>query len=355
MNARLIESIANAVLYEGYMLYPYRPSAVKNRQRWNFGVVYPRPYSEFQKGTDAWFMQTQCLVRGDAESVVDIKARFLQAVSRQIGKGAAPFGAAISEANLEIVESLEVGEKTLQSWQEALEREVIVPSARLADLLAAPVHQNFVYASGRELEAVKDDGGTIAAFIVREREEIRGRIELSADKVGEGIFKITVVISNQTPLENPEGASREDVQLKALLSAHTLLGVTGGEYVSLIDPPAELQQIASECKSAGTWPVLAGEEGSKDAMLSSPIILYDYPQIAPESPGDLFDGTEIDEILSLRIMTLTEEEKREIRSSDDRARQILERTDAMPEEQFRKLHGVVRGLRPRNDPFKESA
>ena len=81
-------------------------------------------------------------------------------------------------------------------------------------------------------------------------------------------------------------------------------------------------------------------------MLSSPIILYDYPQIAPESAGNLFDSTEIDEILSLRILTLTEDEKREMRESDARSREILERTEAMPEEQFMKLHGALRGLTP---------
>ena len=84
-------------------------------------------------------------------------------------------------------------------------------------------------------------------------------------------------------------------------------------------------------------------------MLSSPIILYDYPQIAPESPGDLFDGTEIDEILALRILTLTEDEKKEMREADDRSRQILERTEAMPVEHFMKLHGVLRGLRPADE------
>jgi hydrogenase maturation protease len=74
--------------------------------------------------------------------------------------------------------------------------------------------------------------------------------------------------------------------------------------------------------------------------------LYDYPQIAPESAGDLFDGTEIDEILSLRILTLTDAEKDEMRQSDLRTRQILERTENMPAEQFMKLHGVLRSLRP---------
>ena len=101
---------------------------------------------------------------------------------------------------------------------------------------------------------------------------------------------------------------------------------------------------AAQCQNLGTWPVLATDNA--DAMLSSPIILYDHPQIAPESAGNLFDSTEIDEILSLRILTLTEEEKREMRQSDDRTRGILERTENMPEEQFMKLHGVLRGLTP---------
>jgi hydrogenase maturation protease len=87
-------------------------------------------------------------------------------------------------------------------------------------------------------------------------------------------------------------------------------------------------------------------------MLSSPIILYDHPQIAPESAGNLFDSTEIDEILSLRILTLTEDEKREMRQSDDRTRGILERTENMPEEQFMKLHGILRGLTPRKEEIQ---
>ncbi|MGA7622963.1 MAG: hypothetical protein WCA91_05230, partial [Candidatus Acidiferrales bacterium] len=66
---------------------------------------------------------------------------------------------------------------------------------------------------------------------------------------------------------------------------------------------------------------------------------------APESPGDLFDGTEIDEILALRILTLTEDEKKEMRDGDERSRQILERTESMPMEHFMKLHGVLRGMR----------
>ncbi|HLK53508.1 MAG TPA: hypothetical protein VKU42_08620, partial [Candidatus Angelobacter sp.] len=132
----------------------------------------------------------------------------------------------------------------------------------------------------------------------------------------------------------------------SLLSAHMVLGAKNGRFISLLEPPDDLKELASACNNIGTWPVLVGKAGEDDTLLSSPIILYDYPQIAPESAGDLFDGTEIDEILSLRIMTLTNDEKREMRESDDKTREILERTEALPPEQLMKLHGVVRSLHP---------
>ncbi len=115
-----------------------------------------------------------------------------------------------------------------------------------------------------------------------------------------------------------------------------------------MDPPAGLREAVAQCKNVGTWPVLVGDPGQRDAMLSSPIILYDYPQIAPESPGSLFDGTEIDEILTLRILTLSDEEKIEMAGTDERARQILERTDSLPPEQLMKMHGALRSLHPTN-------
>jgi hydrogenase maturation protease len=114
-------------------------------------------------------------------------------------------------------------------------------------------------------------------------------------------------------------------------------------------PAPEYAEATAACQQIGTWPVLVGEKGAQDTLLSSPIILYDYPEIAPESAGDLFDGTEIDEILSLRILTLTDEEKREMSQSDDRARLMLERTETLPLEQLMKLHGVLRNVRPSVD------
>jgi hydrogenase maturation protease len=145
---------------------------------------------------------------------------------------------------------------------------------------------------------------------------------------------------------------RDAVLFQSFVSTHTILQVRHGSFISLMDPPQELQALAKQCQNLHTWPVLAGNEGERDAMISSPIILYDYPQIAPESPGALFDGTEIDEILSLRIMTLTDEEKEQMRQ-DERAREILERTEALTPEQFMKLHGAIRELRPISEGEKE--
>jgi len=127
-----------------------------------------------------------------------------------------------------------------------------------------------------------------------------------------------------------------------MVSTHTILDIADGDCVSLLDPPEDLRKAAAECQNVGTWPVLAGEQGQCKIMLSSPIILYDYPEVAPESPGELFDGTEIDEILTLRIMTMTDPEKEEMRHSDDRARRILERTENLPPEHLAKLHGALR-------------
>ena len=121
-----------------------------------------------------------------------------------------------------------------------------------------------------------------------------------------------------------------------------VLGVEPGRFVSLTDPPDSRRAEASACRNEGVWPVLIGD-GPEDAglLLGSPIILPDFPQIAPQSPGDLFDGTEIDEILSLRILTMTDAEKAEAKA-DARARAILERTEALSHEQFAALHGAWR-------------
>jgi hydrogenase maturation protease len=297
MNTKLVEQIANAVLYEGYMLYPYRASAVKNQQRWNFGVIYPRSYAESQTGSDLWSMQTECLLQAGADTALHMRVRFLHLIART---------------------------REGQIWQEAMEREVSLPSLAIPEICKRAVHQQFSFPA------------------LSGQQPIEGSIQAQAEPVRDGVCRVRIAILNTTCCTE---LGRDEALMQSFVSTHTILGVEGGEFISLLDPPDQWREAASECKNVGTWPVLVGEEGARDGMLSSPIILYDYPQIAPESPGALFDGTEIDEILTLRIMTLTDEEKAEM-GLDERAREILARTESMPAEQFMKLHGVLRGLRP---------
>jgi hypothetical protein len=327
MNLERADQIAKAVLYEGYMLYPYRPSSVKNQQRWNFGVVYPEAFSDAQGGGEPTSLQTECLVRGNASTVVEVKLRFLQLQRRRMRQSSLATG------------SLPDG------WQEAVEREVGLPEFSLEELCFQSATHSFAFPSQTQVGSENDSGGGLVAIVERRQETVEGSVDISARKVRDSLFTVRIHARNILFLENGT-SGRDEALMHSLVSTHLVLGVQSGEFISLLEPPSELQELAANCQNRSVWPVLVGEEGQYDTLLASPIILYDYPKIAPESAGDLFDGTEIDEILSLRIMTLTEEEKNEIRQSDDRARHILERTDAMPAEQFMKLHGAVRGMRP---------
>jgi hypothetical protein len=292
MNISAVEKIANAVLYEGYLLYPYRASAVKNQQRFNFGVLYPREYCEVQEGSEAWEMKTECLVLGGASATVEVKVRFLQLTA---GRGR----------------------------QEGQERDVCMPARTLESIASGSIRQEFTF-----------DGGA------------KGELELGSSPLDERLSKLTLSIRNRAKLNDMNELRRDEILLQSFVSVHSILQVGGGEFVSLLDPPEQLKTAVAGCQNIGTWPALVGEDGQRDMILSAPIILYDYPQIAPESAGDLFDGTEIDEILALRILTLTDAEKLEVKNGDDRARRILERTELLPPEHFQKLHGALRGLSP---------
>ena len=345
MRIKQIKEIADAVLYEGYLLYPYRQSALKNRTRWTFGVLYPREYSEANGGIDPWTMHTECLVEGDDDTVLDVTVRFLHLLARTVEQS-------------EMVKDEPAGDNAVE-WslasrfageplQEGMEREVNALDLSLSELLARPRIVEVNFPGGR---VVDDEGidnhanAKSAGRVVREQQPVRGAITLAAEPLSKSLFKISVHIENGTPETGGVTNRRDAVLFQSFVSTHTILQVRQGSFVSLLDPPEALQPFVKGLQNIRTWPVLVGNEGERDAIVSSPIILYDYPQIAPESPGALFDGTEIDEILSLRIMTLTDEEKAEMRQ-DARARAILERTEALTPEQFMKLHGTIRELRP---------
>ncbi len=346
MNLERVEAIVSAVLYEGYILYPYRPSAVKNRQRWTFGGLYPHNYSGVREGSEPCRMQTQCLVEGRVDATLKVHVRFLQVMAREVGRLPRPLKSLHGDPDFEKVESLEVGGKHFYSWQEAIEREVTATPVRLDDLAAKSRICDFGYPGAREVEALHAHNGLVAGVLIRTQMALEGTLTLAAERIASDVYRLTVGIVNRTPFASAQDMHRNHVQLYALTSTHTILGVERGAFISSIDPPEHLRAASSACDNVGAYPVLVGEEGSRDTMLSSPIILYDYPEIAPESPGDLFDGTEIDEILSLRILAMTDDEKREMAATDARAQQLLGRTESLTAEQLNKLHGSLRQLRP---------
>jgi hypothetical protein len=301
MNFESVEKIASAVLYEGYILYPYRATAIKNRQRWNFGTLYPRVYAQAQRPEEPFRLVAECLALAGREATLDVRLRFLELIPREIGSEA------LTDPSLE--------------WNEAVERRIEQGSVRIHDLLSSPL------------------------LITVAIGDLQITMSMECRSCEDGTSKLRLEVQNTTTLAEGAEAKREDALPLSCVSAHLLVGITDGEFISLLDPPEAYRTSAAACSSKGVFPVLAGEEPDRRILFCSPIILYDYPTIAPESEGDFFDGTEMDEMLTLRVLTLTEDEKREMQRVDPRARQILERTESITPEAMLKTHGVLRGMR----------
>ena len=261
MDRALVDRLARSVLYDGYLLYPYRPSSLKNAKRWTFGTLYPERWAATQGGSDRSRFQAQVLYTGAPTASVSLLARFLT---------------------------------------EGVETEI-------------------------SLETTVAEAGC--------KSFPGGEMVFESTPIAAAAYKLTIALRNTSETAD-------------LASAHAVISVSKGELVSMTDPPPALASATSQCVNEGVWPVLIGAPGARDTMLVSPIILPDYPEVAPESGGDLCEATEIEEILTLRILTLTDEEKAEVRASEDRARQILERAESLPAEHLMKLHGTIRGLAP---------
>jgi hydrogenase maturation protease len=297
------ERLARALMFEGYVLYPYRRSSLKNMQRFSFGTLQQR--ARCAAGTsDSSALRVECLVRGAAPAL-ELSVRFLQHVRRDDAGSAEP-------------------------WIEAVERCCDHESIDLG-ALAGPVmpgvgSQSFEHAFPGEQSTA--DG------CARRSAELCAQLTLATERLEPELFKLRIDVENTS--------DGEDALLGALGSVHVLLRVTGGRFVSLLEPPSGLAQHAGSCRSRGCFPVLVGPAERDDVMLASPIILYDRPAIAPESAGDFCDATEIDEMLTLRVLTLTDAERREAERTDEKSRAILERTFAQGDAVTLALHGARR-------------
>jgi len=296
-----IRRIADAVLYEGYVLWPYRRSALKNRRRWTFGGVFPPAWSE-RHPDDPCRLRAEVLVEGE-DARVDVRLRFLHVVRRQ----------AYDAGGRPVHELVAGGERRL-SWEEATEREVSEPG-------------RFAIPAGEEREDLREGA------LVRTWNALEGALEVESHPTGDGRRRVSVSIANATPWS---GESRDDAPAHALCSTHAVLRVQGGAFVSPLD------EAAAGCRNEGLWPALVGEAPDRTTILASPIVLDEYPRIAPESPGDLFDGGEIDELLILNVLALTDEEREEVRASDPRVRDLLDRCEGLTPHDLMRLHGAVR-------------
>ncbi|WP_240203094.1 hypothetical protein [Streptomyces actuosus] len=347
-----LRAVADAVLYEGYLLYPYRRSSAKNRVRWQFGVLAPREWAEhdgpvaegLSGAVDAWYQQTECLVRAVPGAVLRVRVRYLHLQRKQVEE-LLPDGAHRQ------VESLADGDDVHLAFDEAVPREVEATVA-LDRLLTGDLCLPAGSAPGEEHESVAGGAGRV----VRRREQVDAVTTVRAEPLRDGppgapaLHRLRVRTENTGPARCGATAPRGEALAHALMATHTLIGGEGVEFVSLTDPPDDCEEHARACRNVHTFPVLGGEPGCGEVVLSSPILLPDHPQVAPESPGDLHDAAEIDEILTLRTLLLTDEEKREARATDRRAADILDRVESMPPEIFARLHGAIRSLEPAAQP-----
>jgi len=326
-----IAAIARTVLYEGYILWPYRRSALKNQQRWTFGGVFPRAYSSIHPD-DASAMRTECLLVGDAQTSVFVRVHFLHVLDRLIAR--------LEGSDLTFVDDLDFEDMRYTRWQEATERVVVCPPFQVGrDLQPLNVP---VVVEGGEMREWLGDGHDHAAAVIRRWQGIYGTVTITAEALRDGLFRIAVNIRNDSPWH---GEQRTQVMLRTMVSTHTILQTRHGAFVSLIDPPAEYREAAAQCRNVGAWPVLVGERGTRDAILSSPIILYDHPQVAPESPGDFFDAAEIDQLMIMSILGMSPAEQNAMAETDASTRNILERCRGLSQEQLSQLYGTIRGLR----------
>jgi hypothetical protein len=314
VNLDPVRGIADAVLYEGYILYPYRASAQKNRSRWQFGVVMSPGYVAADPSESA-VTQTECVLEHSGQPSLQIVLRFLQVQRRSTADDTEP------------------------SWDEAVETEVTAEVPALLGEGGEGWVREFVIAGGEDR----------AGDVIRRRQRLAGAVSVRTSPVPGPwrAVRLTIRVENRTESATTP-PSRDAALPTALVAAHLIVGADGGEFISMTDPPEWAKPAVDSCQNIGAWPVLADPDGGRRVILSAPIILYDNPELAQESPGELYDGTEIDEILTLRTLALSDAEKAEARATDPRAAALIDRVESLSLDKagMQRLHGTIRGLRP---------
>ncbi len=279
---KALESLLDSLLYEGYALYPYTPGATKNATPTPFGIVYPPAYAA---GSDATFdhLRLECIVESAPEAALAGTITFLTSKGKR---------------------------------HQAGPTRIDLPPTPLAELT-----------DGRGEE-----------FVVEGEETVTGRVRMRAEPIRDGLTRVRLCVHNTTEL-GPGGADleRNAALRSSLMSTHVVAEVSGGRFVSPLDTKGPWGDEVKACESVNTWPVLANPTDT--AMLGAAIVLPDHPSMAPESLGNLFDSTEIEEALLLHVHALTDSERAEIAEQDPAVREMVERAAKTTPEEIMSLHG----------------
>ncbi len=279
-----LSQLVSTLLFEGYALYPYTPGATKNATPTPFGIVYPPAYA---KGNPSTFdhLRIECVLEAGPDARVSATALFLQAA----------------------------GER-----HQGTERQIEITSTPLAELIDQGTGQEFRFEGDPSLE---------------------GRARLRAEHSGEpGLARVAMCVHNTTELsKDPRQMERSEALRASLLSTHVVLEAENGRFVSPLERQGPAGEIVNGCRNVNTFPVLASERDS--AVLGASIVLPDHPRMAPESLGNLFDNTEIEEALLLHVKALSDGERHEIADQDPAVREMIEAADAAGPEEIVALHG----------------
>ncbi len=286
-----LDQLVSSLLYEGYALYPYTPGATKNATPTPFGIAYPPAYAD-RSATTFDRVKVECVLAAGEGARVSATARFLHGA----------------------------GER-----HTAVERRIEVEPTPLAELAA--------------------DVGATAEFEFEAETPLRGRLRLRAepldavDAEGRRLTLIRTCVHNTTALDPAEAMrlERAGALLASLLSTNVVLEASEGQFISPLERDGVAGAAAAVCENVNTWPVLATP--ADDAVLAAPILLPEHPRIAPESLGNLFDNTEIEEALLLHVQALSESEREQIAAQDPAVRAMIERADTATPEQIINLHG----------------
>jgi hydrogenase maturation protease len=282
-----VRAVADAVLYEGHLLWPYRRPPLRNRRRWTVCGVHPRGYAE--RTGDRWTVRAEFVLEAAPEADVEITLRFLQAVHRQVMDGDTP------------VDGLRRGGETFTTWDEAREREVTGGRISVRRMLTGPVRIPVAVPPGAQDEEIG-----AGARLRRTWGRVAGWVDASAVPLGDGAVRLRVELVN-----GGNATEYEDAARSAMLCAHVVASARGGAFVSSADPPDRLAAAVAACGSDGLWPVLAGRPGEHGTVLAAPVTLYDWPQVAPDGPGELRFGSEGDGLLFLGVLGIAGGERRE--------------------------------------------